>query len=123
MNSLEVLRKKRAGFAGGGVTDAPVSMYDECERIYRAAFERVCDMAGHVDRANALSPEPSEWEFSEAFWKRHDDMILAVDTEWLQNKPDIDRFKSLVSEWEEFCRQELRNIYTQISGAKTQNAT
>lgn len=117
MNSLEILRNKRKGFAGDG-DELPA---ETCERIYKAAFDRVCDMVGHVDHAPALCPEPAQWDFSEVFWARHDDMILSVDTEWLSDHPNIDKFKALVAEWEEFCRQELRAIYNQISGAKPSN--
>jgi hypothetical protein len=51
-------------------------------------------------------------------------MICDIESVWLSAEPDVDRFKQLVAAWEDFCKQELRSVYTRItSGGKTQHGT
>lgn len=82
----------------------------ECNRIYRAALERVDRIAEHVDEVNALMSVPFErMELSGIFSKRQADLMLAMDVEWLSDPPDLKVFCGWVADWEECCMVELRS--------------
>jgi hypothetical protein len=88
----------------------------QCDEIYRAALARVGRIAEHVDRVNALQAQPFDtFELSEAFLVRDRSLVQEIETEWLSEAPDLERFKELVATWEENCLGELKAKLAKMS--------
>lgn len=103
------VKKVSSSPGDSGQAEETKRLYEDCERMFRAAMGRVGHLAALVDRVNELSTEPWErFELSEAFVARDDELISEIDAEWLSESPDLERFKKLVDDWEANCFQELR---------------
>lgn len=116
MKTLEELKQKRSQFGSGEVI-APLKtapdekekrrLWRECDRIYRAIWPGIKVIAEHVDKINALMPVPLDLDVSETFARQYGDLRIEIDTEWLAEIPDLEKFKRLVAEMRDLCMAEL----------------
>lgn len=85
-----------------------VRLRGQCVKIFNDAQGRVDRFAGHLDVINSLRPAPLDLELSPEFIKAYGDIMLQVEAEWLQDRPDLEIFRGLVSDWVRVCILELR---------------
>ena len=84
-------------------------LWEECDKIYRAAYARVDRFADYVDQVTALLPNPfKHLDLSETFVVQDRSLIDQIQNEWLKPDPDLEAFRQLVMEWEQNCMTELK---------------
>jgi len=88
--------------AGKGVT------WKLCDRIFRAAHQRVENYARHVREVIEQGPEQHDLCLSEGFDARYQEMIEEIEREWLLDRADLKRFSRLVADWEDLCMTALQ---------------
>jgi hypothetical protein len=113
---MKTSRVERLGKIGIGFDEGPLHkdnretgrLCSECAWMFLRAWDRIDRVADLLDEVNDLDVVPRELKLTEGFSKAYSEIVLQVEAEWLQDSPDMKRFKELVETWRQVCMTELR---------------
>ncbi len=109
MTRLQKLRQLGLSFDQPGAKCETLGLREQCKFIYQEAFDRVSARADLVDSRRAVSVnQDQDLTLSDFFRAKDQELSTAIETEWLSDHPDLQKFKDLVSQWERLCMQELK---------------